>query len=75
MSGIKRHIAAAVITLMTAAFSCGAIPQRPVPQRLVNDYAGLFPTMQKSTCFFTQLFMMWLIFSSGVCTDREPYLW
>ena len=47
MSGIKRHIAAAVITLMTAAFSCGAIPQKPVPQRLVNDYAGLFSTMQK----------------------------
>ena len=42
---VKKHILAAAL-LVLPAISCLAIPSRPSPQRLVNDFAGIFTPQQ-----------------------------
>ena len=42
---VKKHILA-VALLVLPAISCLAIPSRPSPQRLVNDFAGIFTPQQ-----------------------------
>ena len=39
---------AAVLLTISAAFALSAIPQRPVPPRLVNDYADIFTTEEEN---------------------------
>ena len=47
MRKFLKFIAAAVSVLMPAALA--AIPERPYPPRLVNDFAGIFSPVQKNT--------------------------
>ena len=42
---VKKHILTATL-LVLPAISCLAIPSRPSPQRLVNDFAGIFTSQQ-----------------------------
>jgi len=42
---VKKHILTATL-LVLPAISCLAIPSRPSPQRLVNDFAGIFTPQQ-----------------------------
>ena len=42
----KIIFAVSAATLLASAFFAGAFPSRPVPPRLVNDYAGLFTAYQ-----------------------------
>lgn len=42
---VKKHILTATL-LVLSAISCLAIPSRPSPQRLVNDFAGIFTPQQ-----------------------------
>lgn len=44
---MKRHIISSLAVLILTAFSLAAIPQRPEPPRLVNDFAGLFSSAQR----------------------------
>ena len=39
---MKNRIRLCLVLLVMVAFSVMAVPSRPVPQRLVNDYADLF---------------------------------
>lgn len=51
MKSILRNIVVALTfvgVMLSAAVTLHAIPQRPVPPRLVNDYAGLFTASQKA---------------------------
>ena len=45
---MKNRIRLSMVLLMTVALSVMAVPSRPVPQRLVNDYAGLFTWEEKA---------------------------
>ena len=47
MHRISRHIVAAAVFLI-AAVTVSAIPARPVPERLVNDFAGILDFQQKT---------------------------
>ncbi|MDE7126326.1 MAG: TPM domain-containing protein, partial [Bacteroidales bacterium] len=44
MKYIRKYLAAAI--LLAASLSLYAIPQKPEPQRLVNDFAGLLTESQ-----------------------------
>lgn len=47
-SDMKNRIRLSMVLLMTVALSVMAVPSRPVPQRLVNDYADLFTWEEKA---------------------------
>ena len=46
---MKRHIISSLAVLILTAFSLAAIPKRPEPARLVNDFAGVFSSAQRET--------------------------
>ena len=45
---MKNRMRLSMVLLMTVALSVMAVPSRPVPQRLVNDYADLFTWEEKA---------------------------